>query len=41
MIGGLPESQGYLLVETYVPAVVDENGIEVTPAATTISFQAL
>ena len=39
MIGGLPESQGYLLVETYVPAVVDENGIEVTPAATTISFQ--
>ena len=39
MIGGLPESQGYLLVETYVPAVVDENGNEVTPAATTISFQ--
>ena len=32
MIGGLPESQGYLLVETYVPAVVDENGIEVTTA---------
>lgn len=39
MIGGLPESQGYLLVETYVPAVVDENGTEVTPASTTISFQ--
>lgn len=37
--GGVPASQGYLLVEDYVPAVTDENGIELTPATTAISFQ--
>lgn len=39
MKGGLTASVGYRLVETYVPAVTDENGTEITPAATAVSFQ--